>query len=70
MNHDSAYFKRVHSDIKCLVVPPTIKVSALNEFSLLADAVDFSFFKDLFFGSGNLIHVVNKEFFNYLYLTY
>lgn len=43
MNHDSAYFKRVHSDIKCLVVPPTIKVSALNEFSLLAAAVDFSF---------------------------
>ena len=49
MNHDSAYFRRVHCDIKCLVVPPTIKVSALNEFSLLAAAVDFSFFKELIF---------------------
>ena len=52
MNHDSAYFKRVHSDIKCLVVPPTIKVSALNEFSLQAAAVDF-FFREHFFGSGS-----------------
>ena len=30
MNHDSAYFKRSLCDIKCLVVPPTIKVSAFK----------------------------------------